>query len=106
MLIRLCSQGRGDMALKLIEKVRDWLQRVRWASSPPGVSMDVVIILGFVAVVTIACFSSWPWDASPWVAISALATFLAAGVALWLGWREGAWRRQEEREQQDRSDIL
>lgn len=94
------------MALKLITKVLDWLRGVRWTSSPPGVPMDAVIVLGFVAVVTIACFSPWPWDASPWVALSATATFLAAGVALWLGWREGAWRRQEEREKQDRADIL
>lgn len=94
------------MALKLIAKVRDWLRGVRWTSGPPGIPMDAVIVLGFVVVVTISCFSPWPWDASPWIALSAIATFLATGVALWLGWREGAWRRQDEREKQDREDIL
>ncbi len=30
-----------------------------------------------------------------WAAIGAVATAGAAGVALWLGWREGTWRRTE-----------
>lgn len=91
---------------RFFKRLRDSLKGVHWSSAPEGIALDGIIVLVFVAVVGIACFSPWPWDDSPWVALAAAATFFAAVVALWLGWREGVWRRQEAQEKHARADIL
>mgnify|MGYP006194644133 FL=1 len=42
----------------------------------------VLAVISFPIVASIAVFSDWPWDDSPWVAMGAVATFLAVLTAI------------------------
>lgn len=45
----------------------------------------VLVIFAAIGFFVVACVSEWPWMESPWSAASAVATAVAALVALWLG---------------------
>lgn len=60
-------------------------------------ALPVIVVVALISFVCIALFSEWPWRESPWVAASAIATLLAAGIALWFG-SQDARHREDERE--------
>lgn len=61
------------------------------------------MVVAIVAFACIAIFSCWPWSDSPWTAASAMATFCAAGVALWLGLGD---KRRRDLERKEKADAL